>query len=164
MKITNIETFKYWASWCNWLFVKVSTDEGLYGWGEGSLHGSIQAVETAIHELKNVIIGQDPSRIEYLWHSMYSAWRWRGGPILSTAIGAIDIALWDIEGKRLGVPIYRLLGGPFRDRLRVYASHWLVKTGSTPLSPEEAYEGAKDAVEKGFSGFKSESVCPTDFT
>lgn len=154
MKITEIETYKYWASWCNWLFVKVSTDEGLYGWGEGSLHGSVQAVETAIHELKEAIIGQDPSRIEYLWHAMYGAWRWRGGPILSTAIGAIDIALWDIEGKRLGVPVYRLLGGPFKNRLRVYASHWLRDSGTTPSSPEEAYEGAKKAIEGGFSGFK----------
>lgn len=154
MKITKIETFKYWIEWCNWLFVKVSTDEDIHGWGEGSLHGSIQAVETAVHELGEILIGKDPSQIEANWQSMYGAWRWRGGPVLSTAIGALDIALWDIKGKRLNVPVYQLLGGPFRKKLRVYASHWLRNNGVTPISPEAAYEGAKDAINLGMTGFK----------
>ncbi len=118
MKITTIETFKYWINWCNWLFVKVSTDEGVYGWGEGSLHGAIESVETAIHELGRTLIGQDPAGVEQHWQPMYQAWRWRGGPTLMTALGALDIALWDLEGKRLGVPVYRLLGGPYRTQLR----------------------------------------------
>ena len=150
MKIAKIETFTYWIEWCNWLFVKVTTDDGLYGWGEGSLHGSIPAVDAAIHELGASLIGKDPSGVERHWQTMYHAWRWRGGPILTTAIGALDIALWDLEGKRLGVPVYRLLGGPFRDRLPVYASHWLA--GAT--TPEEAFTGARHAVELGFRGFK----------
>lgn len=150
MKITKIETFKYWIEWCNWLFVKVSTDEALYGWGEGSLHGAIESVETAIHELEPVLIGQDPSGVERHWQAMYHAWRWRGGPTLFTAMGALDIALWDLEGKRLGVPVYRLLGGPFRDRLRVYASHWLAGVDT----PEQAREGAREAVRRGFTAFK----------
>jgi len=70
VKIVKIETFKYWASWCNWLFVKVSTDEGLSGWGEGSLHGAIESVETAIHELGAVLIGQDPAGVERHWQRM----------------------------------------------------------------------------------------------
>jgi galactonate dehydratase len=150
VKIAKIETFAYWIEWCNWLFVKVTTDDGLYGWGEGSLHGGIRAVETAIHELGEALIGQDPAGVERHWQRMYHAWRWRGGPTMSTALAALDIALWDIEGKRLGVPVYRLLGGPFRERLPVYASHWLagVKT------PEDAYNGAKDVVSRGFSAFK----------
>ena len=78
MKITSIETHTYWINWCNWLFVKVSTDEGLYGWGEGSLHGAIQSVDTAIHELSAYLIGQDPSGVERHWQAMYQAWRWRG--------------------------------------------------------------------------------------
>ncbi|MGN6810563.1 MAG: galactonate dehydratase, partial [Thermomicrobiales bacterium] len=143
MKITRIETFKYWIDWCNWLFVKVSTDEGLYGWGEGSLHGAIESVETAIHELGAVLIGQDPAGVERHWQRMYHAWRWRSGPTLMTALGALDIALWDLEAKRLGVPLYRLLGGPYRTQLRVYASHWMV--GVT--TPEAAYAGAREAVE-----------------
>jgi galactonate dehydratase len=150
MKIAKVETYTYWIEWCNWLFVKVTTDEGLYGWGEGSLHGSIPAVDAAIHELGASLIGKDPSGVERHWQSMYHAWRWRGGPILTTAIGALDIALWDLEGKRLGVPVYRLLGGPYRERLPVYASHWLAGATTT----EDAYNGARHAVELGFRGFK----------
>lgn len=150
MKIARVETFTHWIDWCNWLFVKVTTDNGLYGWGEGSLHGSIPAVEAAIHELGESLVGKDPSGVERHWHAMYNAWRWRGGPVLTTAIGAIDIALWDLEGKRLDVPVFRLLGGPYRDRLPVYASHWLA--GAT--TPDEAYAGAREAVARGFRGFK----------
>jgi galactonate dehydratase len=150
MQITTIETFTYWIKWCNWLFVKVSTDEGLVGWGEGSLHGAIASVETAIHELGATLIGQDPSGVERHWQRMYQAWRWRGGPTLMTALGALDIALWDLEGKRLGVPVYRLLGGPYRTELRGYASHWLA--GAT--TPEQAYAGAQEALRRGFSAFK----------
>jgi galactonate dehydratase len=149
MKITKIETFKYWIDWCNWLFVKVSTDEGLYGWGEGSLHGALESVETAIHELAAALIGEDPAGVERHWQRMYHAWRWRGGPTLMTALGALDIALWDLEGKRLGVPVYRLLGGPYRSQLRGYASHWL----SGVTTPEQAYAGAQEAVRRGFTAF-----------
>lgn len=150
MKITNIETFKFWIKWCNWMFVRISTDEGICGWGEASLHGAIESVETAIHELKPVLIGKDPSGVERHWQSLYHAWRWRGGPTLTTAISALDLALWDIEGKRLGVPVYRLLGGPYRTKLRVYASHWLPNV----TTPEQAFDGAKEAVRRGFTGFK----------
>jgi galactonate dehydratase len=150
VKVTKIETFVHWASWCNWLFVKVSTDEGLYGWGEGSLHGPVKSVETAIHEFGEYLIGQDPSGVERHWQAMYQAWRWRGGATLSSALAALDIALWDLEGKRLGVPVYRLLGGPFRPKLRGYASHWL----SGVTTPEGAYEGAREAVRRGFTAFK----------
>lgn len=150
MKITRIETFKHWIDWCNWLFVKVSTDEGLHGWGEASLHGAVESVETAVRELGAYLVGRDPAGVEAHWQGMYHAWRWRGGPTLFTAMGALDMALWDIEGKRLGVPIYRLLGGPFRDQIRAYASHWLY----TARTPEEAFEGGKEAVRRGFSAFK----------
>jgi galactonate dehydratase len=81
---------------------------------------------------------------------MYHAWRWRGGMTQMTAIGALDIALWDIEGKRLGVPVYRLLGGPFRSRLRAYSSHWL----RGAKTPREAFEGARECVRRGFTAFK----------
>lgn len=150
MKITKIETYKYWIEWCNWLFVRIETDEGIVGWGEGSLHGAIESVETAIHELEPVLLGQDPSGVERHWHAMYHAWRWRGGATANTALSAIDMALWDIEGKRLGVPVYRLLGGPYRTQIPVYASHWLPEVAS----PEEAFHGARKAVELGFTGFK----------
>ena len=150
MRITRIETFKYWIEWCNWLFVRVETDEGVHGWGEGSIAGGIEAVEAAIQEIGRHLIGKDPAGVEAHWQSMYHTWRWRGGAVFNTALSALDIALWDIEGKRLGVPVYRLLGGPHRDRLRVYASHWL----SGVRTPEEAAAGAREAVQRGFTAFK----------
>jgi galactonate dehydratase len=150
MKITKIETFKFWVDWCNWLFVRIDTDEGLNGWGEGSLHGAIESVETAIREYAPHLIGQDPAGPERHWSRLYNAWRWRGGAVFSTAMSAIDIALWDLEGKRLGVPVARLLGGAQRTRLRGYASHWL----SSATTPEAAHEGAKEAVKRGFNAFK----------
>lgn len=150
MKIARIETFRYWAKWKNWLFVRVETEDGLHGWGEASLAGAIGAVEEAIRELGSVLIGREAGGVERHWQAMYHAWRWRGGPIQATAQAALDIALWDLEGKRLGVPVYRLLGGPYTDRIRAYASHWLpdVKT------PEEAHAGAREAVARGFTAFK----------
>lgn len=150
MQITKIETFKFWVDWCNWLFVRISTDEGLVGWGEGSLHGAIESVETAIHEMAPHLVGQDPAGPEVHWHRLYNAWRWRGGPTLMTAMAALDIALWDLEGKRLGVPVVRLLGGAHRTALKGYASHWL----SGVTTPEGAFEGAKEAVRRGFGAFK----------
>jgi galactonate dehydratase len=150
VRVTKVETFKAWVDWCNWLFVKVTTDEGIVGWGEGSLPGAVRAVETNIHEIGELLIGQDPSGPERHWQRHYHAWRWRGGAIGMTALSAIDLALWDIEGKRLGVPVHRLLGGALRTRLRVYASHWL--TGVR--TPEAAFEGAREARRRGFSAFK----------
>jgi galactonate dehydratase len=150
MKITAIHTFKYWVDWCNWLFVRIDTDEGLSGWGEGSLHGAIDAVEAAIREMSPQLVGQDPAGPERHWHRMYHAWRWRGGAVSQTALSALDIALWDLEGKRLGVPVARLLGGAIRTRLRAYASHWLQGADT----PDAAREGAREAVRRGFSAFK----------
>lgn len=150
MRITAVDTFKVWVDWCNWLFVRVSTDEGLVGWGEASLHGAIDPVERAIHDYAGHLIGQDPSGPERHWHRLYNAWRWRGGAVFMSALAGLDIALWDIEGKRLGVPVHRLLGGPHRTRLPVYASHWL--QGAT--GPDDAHRGAEEAVRRGFRGFK----------
>jgi galactonate dehydratase len=150
MKITRVETFKFWVDWCNWLLVRISTDEGLVGWGEASLHGAIESVETAIAEFAPHLIGQDPAGPEQHWHRLYNAWRWRGGAVFMSALAALDVALWDIEGKRLGVPVYRLLGGAHRDRLRVYASHWIGATDT----PEQAFAAAQEAIRRGFTGFK----------
>ena len=157
MKVTGIRTFKFWVDWCNWLLVRVDTDEGVHGWGEASLHGSIGAVETAIHELSAYLIGKDPLGVERHWHGMYHAWRWRGGAVSMTALAALDLALWDIEGKRLGVPVYRLLGGPYRERFRCYASHWLAGVNT----PAEAETGAKEAIRRGFTAFKWSPFDPT---
>lgn len=152
MKITSIETFKYWVDWRNWMFIKVSTDEGLHGWGEASLHGSLEAVETAIQELGRYLIGKDPAGVEAHWYGMYHAWRWRGGPVLNTAIAGLECALWDIEGKRLGVPVYRLLGGPLRQRVRAYASHWLYRLPSK--TDDQILAEVREALRRGFTAFK----------
>jgi galactonate dehydratase len=154
MKIRKIETFKFWVDWCNWLFVRITTDEGLVGWGEASLHGAVESVEAAIHEYGQHLIGEDPAGPERHWHRLYNAWRWRGGAVFMTAMSALDLALWDLEGKRLGVPVHRLLGGAHRTELRVYASHWL----SGVTTPEAAYDGAKEAVRRGFTAFKCNPV------
>jgi galactonate dehydratase len=150
VKISQIETFKYWVEKRPWLFVRVVTDEGLYGWGEASLEGTCRAVEAAIHEIGDVLIGQDPSGMARHWQALYHAYRYRGGIVLASAVAGLDIALWDLEGKRLGVPVYRLLGGPFRDRIRCYASHWLWNVET----PQQAHDGAREAVRRGFSAFK----------
>jgi galactonate dehydratase len=150
VKITGIRTFAFWVDWCNWLFVRIDTDEGLSGWGEGSLHGSIEAVQAAIRELAPHLVGADPAGPERHWHRLYHAWRWRGGAVSQTALAALDIALWDLEGKRLGVPVARLLGGAIRTKLRGYASHWM--QGVT--TPQQAHDAAREAVRRGFAAFK----------
>lgn len=159
MRVEKVETYRHWARWCNWLLVRVTADDGSYGWGEGSLHGSIGAVDTAIGELSESLTGVDLERgVPSIWQQLYHAWRWRGGPVLSTAVGALDIALWDLAGKRLGVPVCRLLGGPFRTRVRAYASHWLHDV----TGEEEAYEQAGMAVRRGFTAFKWTPVRATE--
>ena len=150
MKIVRIDTFKYWVDWCNWLFVRITTDEGLAGFGEGSLHGALESVETAIREFTPHLVGQEPAGPERHWQRLYNAWRWRGGAVFQTALAALDIALWDLEGKRLGVPVARLLGGAQRTRLRGYASHWLQGADT----PEKAHAGAREAIRRGFNAFK----------
>ncbi|MEQ4207059.1 hypothetical protein [Actinopolymorpha sp. B9G3] len=102
MRITKVDTFTFWADWCNWLFVRVSTDEGLVGWGEGSLHGAIASVETAIREMSPALVGAPFDGVEVSWQRLYHGWRWRGGAIQNTALSAIDLALWDLEGVPTG--------------------------------------------------------------
>lgn len=150
MKIAKIETFKHWVDWCNWMFVRIETDDGLVGWGEASLHGALESVETAIREFSGHLVGEDPAGPERHWHRLYNAWRWRGGAVFMSALAGIDLALWDLEGKRLGVPVHRLLGGAHRTRLRVYASHWL----RGAKTPEDGHAAAREAVRRGFTAFK----------
>ena len=129
MKITEIETFLMNAApahstgWSarNWLFVKISTDEGIYGLGEGS--GWPRVVETAVQDLKPLLIGEDPFHIERLWQKTFVAMMGHGmtGVVGAGAQSAIDMALWDLKGKALGVPVWNLLGGKIRDRVRIYA-------------------------------------------
>lgn len=102
-----------------WLFVKISTDEGIAGWGE-ALGDKAETVAAAVKELSRYLIGKDPRQIEHHWQAMYRGAFWRGGPILNAAISGVEIALWDILGKHLSAPIWQLLGGKCRDKIRIY--------------------------------------------
>ena len=117
MKISRIETFQVLP---RWLFVRIETDDGLVGWGEPVIEGRAETVRTAVAQLSELLIGQDPTKIEDLWQVMTRGGFYRGGPIMSSAVAGLDQALWDIAGKSLGVPVHRLLGGHVRDRIRVY--------------------------------------------
>jgi galactonate dehydratase len=150
MRVTRTETFLCATSWRNYLFVRVQTDEGLHGWGEGTLEGKERAVEAAIGEADRYLVGQDPFQIERHWHHMYEVPFWRGGPVLGSAISAIDQALWDIKGKALGVPVYELLGGAAHDRIRYYANGWL----GGARRPEDVALNAKAAVAAGATALK----------
>jgi galactonate dehydratase len=134
LKITKLETFHVKP---RWLFLKIATDEGVIGWGEPVVEGRALTTETAVHELGRTIIGQDPRRIEHLWQCMYRGGFYRGGPVLMSAISGVEQALWDILGRSLNVPVYQLLGGRVRDKIRVYA-HMGAKPG----------EGPKDCIKR----------------
>src|SRR5947209_981070 len=120
MKITEVKTFLMRAVERNWLFVKIETDAGLHGWGEASLELKEKTVQQAILQYADWLIGQDPTRIEHLWQILYRHSFWRGGVVLNSALSGIDQALWDLTGKAYGQPVYKLLGGPVRDRIPVY--------------------------------------------
>src|SRR6478672_8695038 len=120
MKITNIEAYPVWGGARNFLFVVVDTDEGLNGVGEAGLTGRELAVMGAIEHFKPMLIGQDPFRIEHIWQLLFRGGFFPAERVISSAISAIDIALWDIKGKALNVPIYELLGGLVRDKVVCY--------------------------------------------
>ena len=120
MKITNIETYPVWGGFRNFLFVVVDTDTGIYGLGEAGFTGRELAVVGAIEHFKPLLIGQDPFRSEHIWQMLFRGGFFPAQRILSAAISAIDIALWDIKGKALEVPVYELLGGRVRDRVVCY--------------------------------------------
>ncbi|MEM9986745.1 MAG: galactonate dehydratase, partial [Bacteroidota bacterium] len=144
MKITHFELFKVPP---RWLFLKIETDEGLVGWGEPIVEGKADTVKAAVEELMQTLVGKDPLQIEEHWNTLYRGGFYRGGPVLMSAISGIDQALWDIKGKFHGVPIYDLMGGKTRDRIRVYS--WI--QGETAADIGKAVLAARD---KGFSAVK----------
>lgn len=150
MKITKIKTFLCNAYRTNWVFVKVLTDEGVYGVGEATLEYREKTVISAIHDLERTLIGMNPHNIEKIFHDSYRDAYWRGGPVLMSALSGVEMALWDIKGKDLGCPIYQLLGGKVRDKVACYANGWFAPAKTA----EEFAAKAVDAVEMGFSGLK----------
>ena len=144
MKITKLTTYVVPP---RWLFLKIETDEGLFGWGEPVVEGRAHSVATAVDELSDYLIGQDPLQIEKHWQAMYRGAFYRGGPILMSAIAGVDQALWDIKGKYHNAPVHQLLGGQVRDRIKVYA--WV--GGDRPA---DIVQSAQKAIGDGFSATK----------
>ncbi len=131
MRITDVETFLVPP---RWLFVRIDTDEGIVGWGEPVVEGRAATVETAVHEMAESLLGTDPLRIEDHWQVLSKGGFYRGGPVLSSAVAGLDQALWDIAGRVRDAPVHELLGGPVRDRARVYT--WV--GGDDPSGIHEA--------------------------
>ncbi|HEY3081761.1 MAG TPA: galactonate dehydratase [Chloroflexota bacterium] len=148
MKITQIETFLVHPDHRNLVFVRVQTDEGLYGVGEAYSAGPDDATAAVIKDFETWLVGRDPRDIEFLWQLMYNGSRFPGGVITNSAISGIEHALWDIKGKALGVPVYELLGGKCRDRVRVYQS----PGGRTP--EEMAERGVALIEQYGYTALK----------
>ncbi len=139
LKITKLETFLVKP---RWLFLKIHTNAGITGLGEPITEGRALTCAEAVKEVEPYLVGKDPRRVVHHWQAIYRHAFYRGGPILTSALSGIDQALWDIKGKALGVPVYELLGGPTRDRVRVYAH------AGTP-------EAMKSAMARGFTAFKT---------
>jgi galactonate dehydratase len=139
LKITKLETMLVQP---RWLFLKVYTNAGIVGLGEPVVEGRAQTVATAVKEIEPYLIGKDPRQVVHHWQAIYRHAFYRGGPVLTSALSGIDQALWDIKGKALGVPVYELLGGPTRSKVRVYAH------ARTP-------DQLKEKVAQGFTAIKT---------
>jgi galactonate dehydratase len=154
VKITKLETFLVKP---RWIFLKIHTDAGIVGLGEPLLEGRALTIQTAIKEVEPYLIGKDPRQVVHHWQAIYRHAFYRGGPILTSALSGIDQALWDIKGKLLNVPIYELLGGPTRDRVRVYGrastaddmkkriaeGYTVIKTGVAKKNPANIVENPR---------------------
>lgn len=157
MKITDIKTLVVNAQMRNWVFVKVETDQpGLYGWGEATMEWKTRAVVGCVEDFKPMLVGRDPTRIEFLWQILYRHSYFRLGAIGTTAMSGIEQACWDIAGKSLGVPVYKLLGGRVRDKVRMYTH---LGGGEMTAVYETAEVGplldrARAVIEKGYSAVK----------
>ena len=149
LAIHSIELFKVPP---RWLFLKITTKNGIVGWGEPVVEGRAETVRAAVTELSGYLIGRDASRIEDLWQVMYRGGFYRGGPVLMSAIAGVDQALWDIKGKALGVPVHELLGGAVRERVRIYG--WI--GGDRPADTAAA---ARARIQAGYDAVKM-NACP----
>jgi len=144
MKIKSMQLYKVPP---RWLFLKVMTECGLIGWGEPVIEGKADTVAAAVKEMAALVVGRDARHIEDIWQTLYRGGFYRGGPILTSAMSGIDQALWDIKGKALGVPVYELLGGKVRDKMRVYC--WI---GGD--RPENVVAAARQKMSEGYTAIK----------
>lgn len=161
MRISTVKSWLVEGIKYNWTLVKVSTDEGLTGIGEATNWPGSPMVLEACRYVGQVVVGEDASRIDYLWTKLYRDFNWlgQGGPLLS-AISAIDIALWDIAGKRAGMPVYKLLGGAYRRRIPLYANYWFLEGEGSP----EEYAKQAAAIQKcGFTACKMDPFAHVNY-
>jgi galactonate dehydratase len=168
MRISQVETFLCDAGWRPWIFVKVQTDDGLVGWGECSDTRNPFGVAGCVQDFQDVLLGEDPRSVQRLYWDMLRASRQNLGGISHKAIAGVELALWDIKAKALGVPVYDLFGGPLRDRMQLYWSH----CGTTRarygealgLPPLRSYDDivalGKEVVSRGFKALKTNIVIP----
>ena len=147
MNDSQIRSLELFAVPPRWLFLKITTEDGRAGWGEPIVEGRAATVRAAVEEMADALLGKDSNHIEDLWQTLYRGGFYRGGPVLTSAISGIEQALWDLKGRRLNVPIYDLLGGPVRDKMRVYA--WI--GGDDPVG---AAASARSLVASGYSALK----------
>jgi galactonate dehydratase len=159
VQITGIDTRVVDAGDRDWVFVRVDSDEGLVGWGEASLGWQTQAVCGAVRDLAPLLIGQDPRPVERLWQTMVRGLYFKGSIVTMSAISGIDQALWDIKAKALGVPLYEVLGGPVRDRVRTYVNLGS-ELGGDPRRPEAWADAAVASRESGFDAMKAYPMAP----
>ncbi|MBI2964640.1 MAG: mandelate racemase/muconate lactonizing enzyme family protein [Chloroflexi bacterium] len=151
MKITGLKAFHCNGSRYPWVFIKIETDAGITGIGQASSGPGSAMVAAAASRLGGWLTGEDPSRIEYLWNKLFTGFSSLGNRGFASAlISAVDIALWDIRGKQLGLPVYELLGGRFRDRLILYANGWFQDCET----PDDFARNAKAEVKKGHTAMK----------
>jgi galactonate dehydratase len=159
MKITELKTFHVRP---RWLFLKISTDEGIVGYGEPVVEGRARTVEKAVEEFAEYLVGKDPMQIQHHWQVLYKNSYYRGGPVLLSALSGIEQALWDIKGKFYGMPVYEMLGGKCRDKIRMYThiKPTAIKAGN---SIEEMVALAKKRVEEGYTALKYSIIPPVRF-
>ena len=153
MKIKNIELFKIPP---RWLFLKITTESGISGWGEPTLEGKTDSVIAAIHDMKQYLIGQDAAKIENIYNLLTKGSFYRGGVIMMSAVSGIEQALWDIKGKHLNTPVFNLLGGAVRDKIRIYG--WI--GGDTP---NDLVSQAQRRIESGYTALKINACGKTEW-
>jgi galactonate dehydratase len=170
LKITDVKVFRmatpvHKTAGTNWLFVRIDTDAGISGWGEGSLQYKDAALEAEILDFGKFLEGKDPRRIDWIWSSLYRRVTWAGGPVSMSAISAIDLALWDLKAKSLDIPVWELAGGMHREKVRVYANGWFedlsesvpgvpAETVARQASPELHAEAALRLKDAGWTALK----------
>ena len=150
MKVTDVKCFTVDCFRTNWVFVKVYTDSGIDGVGEATLEYKEKALLGAVEHIKEYLVDKNPLNIERHYHDIYRDAYWRGGPVLMSALSAVETALWDILGKSLGVPVYQLLGGRANDKVRIYVNGWFAGA----KTPEEFGMKAAEAVKRGVTAMK----------